>query len=247
MGSMKKRFLVIMFVIVATITACVNNAGERWLSEGINKVVPTSTPPSIGNVQINQGRILPPYGMKVEADRASLKLRMSSSKDSVTERFDDIKNAVTQISALASEHGAISLEDTSVSQVSGGSSRATAVPYFEGFDSSSVNLKLTIDLGEQNHSLFDSVIVFNDFLNDLNLSETITVQALSVETAISNPEMYRPELVSKVYQELAAVQEAYGQSVQFEITCLHGILQTLQLTDTEYYIYLEPNIIVSEF
>ncbi len=244
---MNKRLLVIIFVIVATTTACVNNAGERLLSDGINKVVPTSTPPSIGNVQINQGRILPPYGMKVEADRTSLKLRVSSSKDGVTERFDDIKNAVRQISSLAFEHDAVSLEDTSVSQVSGGSSRATAVPYFESFDSSSANLKLTIDLDEQDHSLLDSVIIFNNFLNNLNLPETITVQALSVETEISDPEMYRPELVSKVYQELEAVQEEYGQAVKFEITGLHGSLQTIQLNDTEYYIYLEPNIIVSEF
>ena len=91
------------------------------------------------------------------------------------------------------------------------------------------------------------MIIFNDFLSGLNLSETITVQALSVETEISDPEMYRPELVSKVYQELEAVQQEYGQSVKFEITGLHGGLQTIQLSDTEYYIYLEPNIIVSEF
>jgi len=84
-------------------------------------------------------------------------------------------------------------------------------------------------------------------LSDLNLSETITVQALSVETEISDPEMYRSELVSKVYQELEAVQQEYGQGVKFEITGLHGNLQTIRLSDTEYYIYLEPNIIVSEF
>ena len=244
---MNKRFLVIIFVLIATTTACVNNRGERLLSDGINQVVPTSTPPSIGDVQINQGRILPPYGMKVEADTASLKLRVSSSKDGVTERFDDIKNAVRQISSLASEHAAISLEDTSLSQVNVGSSRATAVPYFESYVSSSANLKLTIDLEEQGHSLLDSVIIFNNFLSDLNLSETITVQALSVETEISDPEMYRPELVSKVYRELEAVQQEYGQGVKFEITGLHGSLQTIQLSDTEYYIYLEPNIIVSEF
>ena len=93
----------------------------------------------------------------------------------------------------------------------------------------------------------ECLIVFNDFINAIDLPDTISIHALSVETELGDPETFRQQLIAQVYQELDSIQEAYGKSVKFEITGLHSGLQMMKLTDTEYYIYLEPNIVVSEF
>jgi hypothetical protein len=93
----------------------------------------------------------------------------------------------------------------------------------------------------------ESLIVFNDFLHSLNLPETISFDTLSVEAQISDPDIYRAQLVAQVYQELAAIQKEYGRAVKFEITGLHSGLQTIPLSDTDYYLYLEPAIVVNEF
>ena len=241
-----KRILVLIFVVFA-LTACTRNISDRLLSGG-ERVSSTSTPPGLQNIQVNQTRILPPYGMKVRADVASLQLRVSSSKDDTAGRLEAIRNAVEQISELAANNDSVNLQYISVSRVSSSSDRGTDVPYFsESFDSSSVILKLTTNLAEHNHNLLESLIGFNNFLNTLNLPETITIDTLSVEAEISDPEAYRDQLIAKVYQELEAIQEEYGQSVKFEIQGWHSRLQTIPLTDTEYYLYLEPAIIVNEF
>ncbi len=117
----------------------------------------------------------------------------------------------------------------------------------ERYDSSAAIVTLTTNLTDQNDNLLESLIVFNDFLHSLNLPETIRLDTLSVEAEISKPEIYREQLIAQVYQELAAIQEEYGQAVKFEISGLHGGLQTIPLSDTEYYLYLEPAIVVSEF
>lgn len=81
----------------------------------------------------------------------------------------------------------------------------------------------------------------------LTLPETISVDTLSIEAEISNPEIYRQQLITEVYQELDAIQEEYGQSVKFEVTGLHSGLKAMPITDIAYYLYLEPAIVVREF
>jgi len=244
--SLMKIFFALIFVTFA-IVGCGSNSSGRLLGSG-KKTIVTPTPPSLQNIQVSQTSILPPFGMKVRADVASLKIRVSSSTDDTPDRLEAIRKAVEQISELAANDVSVNLQYISVSRISSSSDRGTAVPFFsESYDSSSVILRLTTDLAEHNHNLLESLIVFNSFLNTLNLPETITIDTLSVEAEISNPEIYREQLIAKVYQELHAIQEEYGQSVKFEITGLHSGLQTIPLADTEYYLYLEPAIVVNEF
>jgi hypothetical protein len=241
-----KRVLGLLVVILA-ITACGSNAGDRLLGSS-DKTPATPTPPSLQQIQVNQISVLPPFGMKVRADVASLKVRVSSSKNDTADRLAAIREAIEQISELAAKNDSVDLQDVSVSRVSSSSDRESAVPYLgERYDSSSVIVTLTTKLAEHNQNLLESLIVFNSFLNTLNLPETITLDTLSVDAEISNPEIYREQVIARVYQELEAVQEEYGQSVKFEITGLHGGLQTIPLNDAEYYLYIEPAIVVIEF
>ncbi len=243
-----RQLFALIFVVFA-IAACGSNSSDRLLGVGGKiSVTPTPTPPSLKNIQVHQTNVLPPFGIKVRADVVSLKIRVSSEKEDTADRLEAIRKVVEQISELATNNDTVNLQYISVSRVSSSSDRGTAVPYFsESYDSSSVILKLTTNLAEHNHNLLESLIVFNNFLNTLNLPETITIDTLSIEAEISNPQTYREQLIAKVYQELEAIQEEYGQSVKFEITGLHSGLQTIPLTDTEYYLYLEPTIVVNEF
>jgi hypothetical protein len=240
---MDRQIFIIFFVLLA-ITAC---GGSRTIVDSGRDAVFSSVRSDIQNVQVGQSRILPAYGVKVVAEIASLKLRVSTSKEDTTSRLDDIQNAIEHISSLAAENSLVNLEHIDVSQVSSSADRATPTPYIQNLDTSSITLKLSTDLAAHNHSLTECLIVFNDFLNAIDLPDTISIRALSVETELSDPETYRRQLIAQVYQELDSIQEEYGKSVKFEITGLHSGLQMMKLTDTEYYIYLEPNIVVSDF
>jgi hypothetical protein len=243
---MIKQILALNFTIFAAIT-CSNTTGDGLFSEISSELAPTPTSVYIQTIQINQGSVLPPYGMKVKADIASLKISLSSSKDEATGRFEDIQQAIEQISTLANEDEAVDLASTAVNQVTGDSARASASSLTWNVDSTAVTLKLTTSLTDDNSSLLESLVTFNNFLSAITLPDTMTIQAFSIESEIHDPEIYRSQLVAKVYQELEAVQAEYGQAVQFEITGLHSGLKTISLSDTEYYIYLEPAIIVTEF
>lgn len=239
-----------LLLILCTLTACGSSVGDRLLGDrNIQQVAATATPLSIKNIQINQARILPPFGLKVKADVAALKLRVSSSQTETTGRLAAIQEVVEQIDELAAEQDAVEMQYISVSRVSSSSDRDKGVSsyIFEGYDSSSVILKLTTNLADQNHNLLASLILFNDFLETVNLPDTITIDTLSIETEISDPEIYREQLMAEIYQEVEAIQAEYGESVKFSITDVHRGLQTIPLTDTEYYLYLEPTIVVNEF
>lgn len=243
---MIKQILAISFAGIAAIT-CSNTTGDRLFSETSNQLAPTPTSVYIQTIQINQGSVLPPYGMKVKADTASLKISLSSSKDEAAGRLEDIQQAIGQIATLATEDEAVDLESTSVNQVTESSERGISSSLIWNVDSTSVTLKLTTSLTESNDSLLESLVIFNNFLSAITLPDTMTIQAFSIESEIRDPETYRSQLVAKVYQELEAVQAEYGQAVQFEVTGLHSGLKTISLSDTEYYIYLEPAIVVTEF
>jgi hypothetical protein len=246
MGSMSKSTFIILVVVMMT-TACFSRGAERLMSEGFSQVVPTATAPGIQTLQIDSSSPLPPYGMNVKADVVSLKLQVSSSKNDATARFTEIQQAVEHITSLASESNVIRVEGISVSQISGRSSRDITESYSWNSESVSIIMNLSIDLEGQDDNLLDSIIEFNHFLKGIQLAETVSIQAVSLKSEIRNVEQYRPRLITKVYDELAQVQQQYGKTVKFEVTGLHGELQTIQLNDTEYYIYLEPNIIVREF
>jgi hypothetical protein len=218
-------------------------------SSGAEEITTFVNPRSVNiqNVQVTQSRILPPYGITVTAEVASLTLEISTSKEDTAGRLEDIQQALAHISTLASESDDVDLGDISVNQVGGSAERISSAPYVTNLDASSVTLKLTTALAKHNYNLIESLVVFNNFLKAIELPETITVQALSIEKEISNPEQYREQLIAKVYQELNVIQEEYGESVKFGITGLHSSLQVIKLTDTEYYLYIEPEIVVNEF
>jgi hypothetical protein len=243
---MVKQILAITLALF-TATACMlNPTKDALLTQESNIVVPT--PISLQNIQISQGVVLPPYGLKVKADIAVLKIRVTSSKEGVTDRLEDIQGAIRQISTLAADDEGVDLGATALNQVAESSDRAASSSYIWSTDSASVILDLTTTLTEGSHdNLLESFITFDNFLKTVTLPETITMQALSIGSEISDPESYRPQLVAKVYLELEAIQTEYGQAVKFEVTGLHSGLKILQLSDTEYYLYIEPAIITKEF
>jgi hypothetical protein len=166
----------------------------------------------------------------------------------VADRLEDIRQAIEQISALATDDEAVDLGATSINQVAASSDREALSSYTWNVDSSSVILELTTTLTEASRdNLLESFITFENFLKSVTLPETISIQAVSIGSGISDPESYRPQLVAKVYQELEAIQAEYGQAVKFEITGLHSGVKILKLSDTEYYLYIEPAIITKEF
>ena len=243
---MIKQILTITLTLFAATACMLNTTRDALLNQESNVVVPT--PIRLQNIQITPDTVLPPYGLQVKADLASLKISVTSSNEDVAGRLEDIQGAIEQISTLAADDEAVDLGAASINQVAESSDREVLSAYTWNVDSSSVILELTTTLTETSHdNLLESFITFDNFLKSLTLPETITIQALSIGSQISDPESYRPQLVAKVYQELEAIQAEYGQAVKFEITSLHSGLKILQLSDTEYYLYIEPAIITKEF
>jgi len=245
---MKKSIFLVLLVIFSLI-ACAGIGVDRSANNEVQGIFATPSVWPFQNVQVNQSRILPPYGLKVNAETALLKINVSASKKEAANNLEALQSAVNHIANLAAENDDIQLESISVSQVAH-SSRASSieemVSYAQDLDSS-LSLELSTDLIEHNRNLIDALIIFDSFLDAVNLPDTITLRALAVETRIGDPEMYRQQLAAQVYQELDAVQEEYGPSVTFEIADLHGNLQVTRLSDTEYYIYIAPTIITKEF
>jgi len=243
---MIKQILAIILTLFATTACMLNTTRDVLINQG--NVVVAPTPIRLQNIQISPATVLPPYGLKVKADVAVLKISVTSSKEDVAGRLEDIQGAIEQISTLAADDEAVDLGAASVNQVAESSDREVLSSYTWNVDSSSVVLELTTTLTETSHdNLLESFITFDNFLKTVTLPDTITIQALSIGSQISDPESYRPQLVAKVYQELEAIQAEYGQAVKFEITGLHSGLKILQLSDTEYYLYIEPAIITKEF
>lgn len=242
-----KQVLVITLTIFAA-TTCMTTTRETLFSRESSAILPTPTRLYIQNIQVSPDTVLPPYGISVKADRAVFQMSVTSSKEDVAERLADIQQAIEQIASLAAEDEQVELGSTALNQITESSERDAVSSYVWSADSASVILKLTAPLAEgSNDNLLESFTHFDNFLRAVPLPETITVQALSIGSEIADPEIYRPQLVAKVYQELEAVQTEYGEVVKFEVTGLHSGLKILQLSDTEYYLYIEPGIITKEF
>jgi hypothetical protein len=204
--------------------------------------------PDIQDVQFTPGQVLPPYGVTVAADVATLELYVSTSQKDADARFEDIQKAIETITRLAAEDEAIRLGEISVRQVGGSYEReGVSDSNVQNLDTPAITLELTIDLAESGYDFLESVAAFNAFLGKIELPDTLDVQALSVETEVGDLEAYRSQIIARVYQELDAVQKEYGDAVTFDITGLYAPLQMLHLSDTEYYLYLDPVVSVSEF
>lgn len=240
---MIKRILVIS-ILLFIVTACGSSKNEAY--DIVSEVIERR--PDIQNVQFSQSQVLPPYGVKAIAEAAALRLRISSSQKDTLGRIEDIHKAIDEITALAAENEAVSLEEISVNQVRGSYAREKSLTSnIQNLDTSAVTIKLTSNLSQNDYDFTRSIAQFNGFLNAINLPDTITVQALSVEAELGELEEYRSQIIAQVYQELNSIQEEYDQAVKFEITGLYDPLKKIQLSDIEYYLYLEPVVIVLEF
>jgi hypothetical protein len=186
--------------------------------------------------------------MRLRAEAVALTLRVSTAIENPAERFADIQGALEIITDAAAESEAVTLEEVLLDDVGAVSpSRDEDVPQVDGIVSSSLTLKLTTGLPEGQDSLIQSVASFNAFLGSINLPETISVRIIALEPVVENPESYREQLIARVYDELAAVRAEYGETVQFEISGLYAMPQLRKLNDTEYYVYIEPTIVVTGF
>ena len=255
---MKKLYILIIGGLAIVTLAIVTLAYIRtdWLPSSndrdrsirdVDKLVAAPTPHSLQNIQVNQATILPPFGIQVRADMATLKIQVRSSIENTQDRLETIQNAVEHISALAGKDESIALQTVSLRQVNDGADRGISESYFgERYDSSSVVLTLATNLTE-NDNLLTSLTAFNAFLNTISVPDTTAIDTLSITAEISNPEEYRQQVIAKVYAELAAIQADYSQPVKFEINGLHSELRTMPISDTDYYLYLEPTIVVNEF
>jgi hypothetical protein len=234
----------LILVLMGCASRSSNSQPERYSID----LLPTEYPRVTTAFPISPGNLLPPYGLRLRAEAVALTLRVSTSIENPAERFADIQGALEIISDAAAESDTVTLQDVVLEDVGALSpSRNEDVPQVDGILSSSLTLKLTTDLPAGQTSLIESVASFNAFLGSINLPETVSVRIVSLEPVIGNPESYREQLIARVYDELEAVRSEYGETVQFEISGLYAMPQLRKLNDTEYYVYIEPTIVVTGF
>lgn len=240
---MGKRLFVFLITLML-VSACV-----RDLNTAPGSSIVGIKESSIQDIQVGQSQILPPYGMRVTAEVAALELSISTSQRDASDRHADLQGAIDRITQLAIENETVTLDYIIAHRVGGKYEygREASARDIQNLDTSTIIVKLTVNLAEHKYNLMRCVIIFNDFIQTLSLSETVAIQVLSIETELGDLATYRSELVAQVYAELYTVQEQYGPTVKYEVTGLYNPLKLMRLTDTEYYIYLEPVVIVSEF
>ncbi len=243
-----KKGILLALLTVFTLIACASIGVNQRTDGNTHEIFATPSVSLLQNIQVNQGQILPPYGVKVTAETALLKIAVSVTDKEAANNLQALQSAVNHIANLASENDKVRLESASVNQIANSSRGSIEEIVTQSYNlNSSITLELATDLGDQTLSLIDALVVFDDFLDTVTLPDTVALDVLSVETRIANPETYRQQLVAQIYDELDAVKAEYGPAVTFEVTGLHGSLQMMRLNDTEYYIYLKPAIITKEF
>jgi hypothetical protein len=242
---MSKKVLVSLIILVF-LTACGGGGNRSEPYEVVSEVIERG--PDYQAITFSQSQVLPPYGIHVSADLVELGLHVSTTQKGTLERMEDIQLAIDTIASLAANDESISLAETSVEGVSGSYGREdVSAENVQTLDTSTISLKLTTELSQHDGDFIQSVEAFNEFLNGIDLPDTLAVQAVSVGTELEDLESYRQQVIEQVYQELDAVRAEYGEDVVFEISGLYAPLQMMQLSDVDYYLYLEPVVVVSEF
>jgi hypothetical protein len=241
---MRKKFLVIS-ILLLVLTACGSsprNVPDNIISSVIERGSYSQ------NVQFAQSQVLFPYGVKVTAQAATLNLLVSTSQTDAAARMEDIEKAIAVIKELVSQNDKIVLEGISISQITGSYAREeNSTSNIQNLDASAITLRLTTKLADHNNDFVETVADFNDFLNAIDLPDSLTVNATSVEAELGDLEQYRSQIIAQLYRELKSVKDGHGETVKFEITGLYDPLKKIQLSDSEYYLYLEPVVRVVEF
>lgn len=238
---MKNRIFALLSVCLL-LTACKISRPETDINLGVS-----TRSPKIQSITISQNQILPPYGTTIVAETATLRLRVSTSQKDVTERLADIQRAIEHITAQVADNEQITLDSISVHTVGGGYSyeRAPSKEDLRYLDTSAITFELHTSLVDT--TLMKAVTVFNDWLQTLDLPEAVSVVAESIQADLGDLEAQRSQIIQRVYAELASVQAEYGEAVRYEVNGLYSSLQVIRLSDTHYYVYLDPIITVSEF
>lgn len=199
-------------------------------------------------IQLAQSQAQFPYGVKATAGAIDLDLLVTTSQELSSKRITDIQLAVDVLTEQVAQNDHIFIEQISASQVNGDYPRKeSANANIQTLDTSSVKIRLTTAIGQNDNAFIEAVAIYNDFLGSLALPDTIKIRALSMEADLGDLEKYRSQIITDLYQELGAVRSEHSQSVKFEISGLYDPLKKIQLSDTEYYLYLEPVITVIDF
>ncbi len=243
---MKKQIIAIS-ILLLFVTACSSprSASSDVVSE-VSSV--TARESDVQIIQMSPGKVLPPYGVKVQAQAAVVMLRIYTTQKDSAGRVEDIQRAIDEIKALAGKTQTISVSNIAVEQVSGSYARKeSSTSNIENLDTSAITLKLTTQLAQHDNDFIKCVAEINHFLNTINLPKTTNVQATSVEADLGDLEPYRSQIIAQVYQELDSVQDTYSKGINFDISGLYDPIKKIQLSDIDYYLYLEPVVAVREF
>lgn len=240
--------------VVATEESPAAPTGE----ENVNRV-------DMEEVKFGNTSVLTPYGITVQADAAVLRLEIISVHDDLWERVVQLQNTLNLLQAQAQTQGTIMVRDVnleglngSYSRVPDSSSSTQTESSFGSFSSnrtveiemdkaSVIQLELFMPIGEQTQTIFEPMKLFSDFLAGIAVGDGIYLEPLFISSQITDPEQYRAQLIAQVYAELAAVKAQYGENITYEIVGLYEPLKVTALNDLQYYLFIEPTIVVKEF
>jgi len=239
---MKKHLAITLLVLL--MTACGNARSEP--SEIVSSMIERGA--DYQAIQLSQSQILFPYGLKVRAEAVTLNLLVSTSQENAADRVEDLQKAILTITALASNTNTITVEQSSVNQINGSYPREeSSTSNIQNLDTSAVTIKLATKLTEHDNDFMKTVADFNVFLESIAVPDSITIRTVSIEADLGELETHRSQIISEFYQQLESVKDEYGPEVKFGVTGLYDPLKKIQLSDTEYYLYLEPVVTVIEF
>jgi hypothetical protein len=238
-----KHKIVAVLLSIFIITGCASNRNEPL--NIVSEVIERGS--DYQNIQFAQYQVLFPYGVTATAEAINLDLLVSTSQKNSVDRMKDMQTAVDVITELVSKSEAITLMQITTNQVNGSNPREESTfSNIQQLDTSAITIQLAIKINDDS-GFMDIVSIYNDFLNSISLPDTITIKASSIKPDLGDLEKYRHQIIATLYEELNSVKENHSQSVKFEITGLYDPLKTIQLSDVEFYLYLEPVVTVREF
>ena len=241
---MKKKILIFAFLLLFLVGCGGSSSGSSY--DVVSSVVREGY--DYQSIEISHGQVLPPYGVKVKSDTLVLNLMASTSQKETEARIADIQKVIGVITKQAAERDSITLVETSIVQINSSYQRKeNSLTNVQNVDASAVRMKLNIDITQHGNDFIKSVTAFNEFLNGLELADSITLKSISLEADLGDLEPYRSQIIERIYAEMNAVKNEQGETVKFEVAGLYAPLKKMQLNDLEYYLYLEPIVTITEY
>lgn len=237
-----KRSLILLTLLVTAI-AC--GGSGRGRSSNVLEFIESRS--YAQNVQLTTDAVLPPYGVKVVAEASTLQLRVESTADEAAQRLEDVRAFIAHVEARTAEDAHVDFEHVSVGQVVSdyGRESSSGAP-LQALDPAVVIVHLTTPLADHDDDFIASLLPFEAFIDALEVSDTLSLEVISVGTALGDVEPHRQAIIAQVYEELDAAQGTYGPAVTYEVTGLYEGLKIMPLSDVEYYLYLTPAVVVTQ-